>query len=115
MLFQILLWDRNRRIVGHGLDVLLRRHFLALREHAGQQLEVVDIEGRRIGVEESGLRIKRVREGVRSSNRNAHEVTLFGVDVGLAGDVVAHRTLGGEKHLVVHLVPMSWGPRGVRW
>lgn len=114
MLLQILLGNRNRRIVGHSLHILLRRHLPAV-DQAGQQLEVVDIERRREGVDEPGLRIKRIREGVRSSDRHAHEVSLFGVDVWLAGNVEADCALGGEEHFIVHLVPVGWWARGARW
>jgi hypothetical protein len=49
----------------HRLAVALGVHRNALLAHRRQHLEVVDIESRREGVEELGLLIERIGEGVR--------------------------------------------------
>jgi hypothetical protein len=56
--------DANRRKIRHGLAVCLRVHRDALLAHRRQHLEVVDVVGRREGVEEFGLFVERVRERV---------------------------------------------------
>jgi hypothetical protein len=115
MLLQILPGDWNRRKVGHGLYVLLRSHFLAIGNQAGQQLEVIDVESRRERVEELGLLIKRVGECVRRARGNRDKVSNLCVNVGLAWDVEANRSLSRKEHLIMHLVPMGGWSTNMRW
>ena len=49
---------------------MLGLHGLALGSQTVQDLEVVDVEGRREGIKELGLRVVRVREGMRSAGRD---------------------------------------------
>ena len=86
--------ERNRTTNSHSREVLLSSHRFSLSNHATQQLEVVDVESWRVGVEEFGLLVERVGERVRCSNGHRDEVAELSIDVWLSGDMVAHCTLG---------------------
>ena len=65
----------------HSLPVRLMAHNLALLAHRAQHAEVIDIERRRVRVEELGLHVVRVAEGMRGAGRDRHVVAEFGVDI----------------------------------
>lgn len=81
--------------------------------HLGQHLEVVDIEGWGVRVEELGFFIVRVRESMRTSSRDRHVVTQLGHYRLPVETVELHLALGDEEGLVVHFVPMRRGTLGV--
>lgn len=64
----LILRHRQRRIIRHGHQILLLGHLAPFLNHAAQQLEVVDVEGGRVRVEELGLLVERIGEGVRRAD-----------------------------------------------
>jgi hypothetical protein len=98
--------DPDRRKIRHRLAIRVRIHRHALLAQGTQQLEVVDVVGGREGVEELGLLVERVGEGVWRARRHRHVVARLGVDNHAVLAVEAQRALGHEKGLIVHFVPL---------
>lgn len=85
----------------HSLPIRLRIHRFAGGTQCGQQLKVIDIKRRGVGVEELGLFVVRVAERVRRPRRDRHVVAQFGVD-GLAVErVEAQCALRDEEGFIV--------------
>lgn len=121
-------------IIRHRLQILLLSHLAAFLNHRAQQLEVINIERRRVRIEELCFLVERVREGMRCADGHRDEVAGFGVHVCFTGEVVPDGALGCEEHLVVHLkgdqlersligreirgvyfMPMGWRAFGIWW
>lgn len=85
----------------HRPPIRLGVHRLPGLPQRGQQLEVVDVECRRVGVEELGLDVVRVGEGVRRPRRDRHVVARLGVDGLAVQRVEAQGALGDEEGFVV--------------
>jgi hypothetical protein len=98
--------NSNRRKIRHGLAIRVRIHRHALLAHGAQQLEVVDVVCGREGVEELGLLVERVGEGVWRARWYRHIVARLGVDDRAVLAVEAQCALGHEEGLVVHFVPL---------
>jgi hypothetical protein len=96
----------NRRKIRHGLAIRIRIHRHALLAHGAQQLEVVDVVCGREGVEELGLLVERVGEGVWRARWHRHIVASLGVDDRAVLAVEAQCALGHEEGLVMHFVPL---------
>ena len=73
-----------------------------------QQLKVVNIVRRGIRVEEPGLLIKRVGEGVRGTRGHDDVVAFFSVHDLAVWCVEAECAFGHEEGFVVHFVPVGW-------
>lgn len=97
------LWHRQRSIIRHGFQVPLRCHLATLLYHAAQQLEVVDVERRSVGIEESGFLVKGIAERVGCADRDGEEVVQSAVYVGLVRDVETDSAFCCEEHFIVHL------------
>jgi hypothetical protein len=85
----------------HSAAIRLRVHWLPSLAESGQQLEVVDVERRGIGVEELGRFIVRVREGMRRPRWDGNVVSQFCVDGVAIQAVKAKSALRYEEGLVV--------------
>jgi hypothetical protein len=96
----------NCRKIRHCLAIRVRIHRHALLAQGAQQFEVVDVVGGREGVEELGLLVERVGEGVRRARRHRHVVARLGVDDRAVLAVEAQRALGHEEGLIVHFMPL---------
>ena len=83
-------------------------------------LEVIDVERRRIRIYELCLLVKGIAEGVRRSDWHSHVVAISGINVhltvassaffcelgvGRGRDVEANSSLRDQERLVVHFVP----------
>lgn len=104
---------RDSRKPRHDLEILLLAHLLVAAADLRQDLEIVNVEGRRERVEELCLRVRRVRERVRRPDRHRHVVADVGVVVSAVRSVESHHALRHEEGLVVHFVPVCWGAGGV--
>ena len=102
-------WKRG--VIGHSIQVLLWRDGFAFLHVRAQQLEVVDVVCRSVGVKELGLLVSWVAEGMRRSNGHRYVVAFFRVDNVLGaiclGEVIADGPLGCQEGLVVHFMPVS--------
>lgn len=110
-------WDRREG--AHGGLVDLRRELSMLLHHLRHQLEIVDIESGREGIEEPGLFVERIRERMKCSHRDSNVIAWLSVDIGLgfleASGMEAHGSFGHEEGFIVHLVPMRRRAGSVRW
>ena len=77
-------------------------------------MAIVDIKGRRESIEELGLLIKRICEGMRSPNGNSDIVTSQRINISSISSISrascaeAGSTLDHQECFVVHLMPMRW-------
>lgn len=84
------------------------------RSHLTQHLEIINIKRRRIRIKELGLLIIRIRERMRTPRGHSHVITQVSNDGVPVETVELHLALCDEESLIVHLVPVGWGP-GCTW
>lgn len=89
------------RTHSHSAAIRLRIHGLAGLAERRQQLEVVDIECRGVGVEELGRFVVRIREGMWRPRWHGDVVSQFGVDCFAIQTVKAECPLRYEEGLIV--------------
>lgn len=85
----------------HSAAIRLGVHWLPSLAESGQQLEVVDVERRGVGVEELGWFVVGVREGMWRPRWDGNIVSQFCVDSVTIQAVKAKSPLGDEEGLVV--------------
>lgn len=78
----------------HSSKVLLSSHGLPFFNHTAQELEVVDVEGGRVCVEELGFLVEGIRERMWSTDGHRYKVTQLRIEVRLARNVVTNGPLG---------------------
>lgn len=96
----------------HSLTANLLRNRHPIRRHLLQQPEIIDIKRRRERIEELPLLIGRIRKRMFRPRGHDNVVPRFCID-GFFQRREADCALRDEECLVVHFVPVLWGPGGV--